>query len=94
MDHVEGYDPKLWMIASGDAKKVFDFEFNGQKLLRQGKEFYGGESFQELILLLDKKGHLRMVLRGNQEGLVRRMREHIALLQKQYDKERKANSPK
>jgi hypothetical protein len=94
MDHVEGYDPKLWMIASGDAKKVFDFEFNGQKLLRQGKEFYGGESFQELILLLDKKGHLRMVLRGNQEGLVRRMREHVALLQKQYDKERKSKSDK
>lgn len=93
-DNVEGYDPKLWMIASGDAKKVFDFEFNEQKLLRKGKEFYGGESFQELILLLDKKGHLRMVLRGNQEGLVRRMREHIALLQKQYDKERKAKSIK
>ena len=92
IDNVEGYDPKLWMIASGDSKKVFDFEFNGQKLVRQGKEFYGGESFQELILLLDKKGHLRMVLRGNQEGLVRRMREHIALLQKQYDKERKAKS--
>jgi hypothetical protein len=35
-----------------------------------------------------------MVLRGNQEGLVRRMREHIALLQKQYDKERKAKSIK
>jgi hypothetical protein len=94
IDNVEGYDPKLWMIASGDSKKVFDFEFNGQKLVRQGKEFYGGESFQELILLLDKKGHLRMVLRGNQEGLVRRMREHIALLQKQYDKERKAKSIK
>ena len=94
VDNVEGYDPNLWMIASGDAKKVFDFEFNGQKLLRQGQEFYGGESFQELILLLDKKGHLRMVLRGNQEGLIRRMREHIALLQKQYDKERKAKSDK
>lgn len=94
IDNVEGYDPKLWMIASGDSKKVFDFEFNGQKLLRKGKEYYGGESFQELILLLDKQGHLRMVLRGNQEGLVRRMREHIALLQKQYDKERKAKPNK
>ena len=36
-------------------KKIYDFEFNGKKLLKQGKEFYGGESFQELILLLDKK---------------------------------------
>ena len=48
--------------------------------------------FQELILLLDKKEHLRMVLPGNQEGLIRRMKEDLALLQKQYDKERKAKS--
>jgi len=29
-----------------------------------------------------------MVLSGKTEGMVRRMKEHIALLQKQYDKER------
>jgi len=38
---------------------------------------------------LDKKNHLRMVLSGKTEGMVRRMRDNIALLQKQYDKERK-----
>jgi hypothetical protein len=91
-DNVEGYDPKLWMLASGNPKRTFDFEYKGHKLLQTGKEFYGGESFQELILLIDKKSHLRMVLKGNQEGLVRRMKEHLALLQKQYDKERKRNA--
>jgi hypothetical protein len=30
-----------------------------------------------------------MVLPGNQEGLIRRMKESIALLQKQYDKNKK-----
>jgi hypothetical protein len=30
-------------------------------------------------------------LRGNQEGMVRTMKEHLALLQKQYDKEAKQN---
>jgi hypothetical protein len=30
-----------------------------------------------------------MGLPGNEEGLVRRMKEHIALLQKQYDKKKK-----
>lgn len=39
------------------------------------------------MLLLDKKNHLRMVLSGKTEGMIRRMKEHIALLQKQYDKE-------
>jgi hypothetical protein len=54
--------------------------------LKKGNEFYGGEAFQELILLLDKQNHLRMVLSGKTEGMIRRMKEHIALLQKQYDK--------
>jgi len=34
-----------------------------------------------------KKNHLRMVLSGKTEGMIRRMKEHIALLQKQYDKQ-------
>jgi hypothetical protein len=88
-DNVEEYDPELWLIVSGDARKVYDFNHNGQSLLQHGKKYYGGEAFQELILLLDKNNHLRMVLPGKEEGLVRRMKEDIALLQKQYDKERK-----
>jgi hypothetical protein len=91
-DNVEGYDSKLWILANGDARKIYNFKHNGQSLIQKGKKYYGGESFQELILLLDKQAHLRMVLPGNQEGLVRRMKEHLALLQKQYDKEKKANS--
>jgi len=88
-DNVESYDPTLWMIATGDAKAVYSFKHNGQNLVQKGEKYYGGESFQELILLLDKQGHLRMVLPGTEEGLVRRMKEHIALLQKQYDKANK-----
>ncbi len=88
-DNVESYDPSLWMIATGDARAVYGFKHNGQNLVQKGAKYYGGESFQELILLLDKQGHLRMVLPGNEEGLVRRMKEHIALLQKQYDKKKK-----
>jgi cytochrome oxidase Cu insertion factor (SCO1/SenC/PrrC family) len=88
-DNVESYDPSLWLIATGDARAVYGFKHNGQNLVQKGEKYYGGESFQELILLLDKQGHLRMVLPGNEEGLVRRMKEHIALLQKQYDKKKK-----
>ncbi len=87
VDHVENYDPEVWILAKGDAKKIYDFEHNGEKLLQEGDEYYGGQAFQELMLLLDKENHLRMVLSGKSEGMIRRMKEHIALLQKQYDKE-------
>lgn len=86
-DNVEAYDPEIWYLAEGDAKQLYDFENNDQKLLEQGEEYYGGEAFQELLLLLDRENHLRMVLSGKTEGMIRRMKEHIALLQKQYDKE-------
>ena len=86
-DNVEGYDPNIWYLASGDVRELYDFENNNEKLLKQGDEYYGGEAFQELLLLLDRDNHLRMVLSGKTEGMIRRMKEHIALLQKQYDKE-------
>jgi len=87
-DNVEGYDPEVWMIASGDPKAVFDMTSNGQNLLEEGEEYFGGNAFQELQLLIDTKNHLRMVLPGDSEGMIRRMKEHVALLMKQYDKEK------
>ncbi|MBB79234.1 MAG: hypothetical protein CL844_09570 [Crocinitomicaceae bacterium] len=86
-DQVEDYDPKVWMVASGEPKKLFNFSKNNSTLLKEGDEYYGGHAFQELMLLLDKKNNLRMVYRGNSEGLVRKMSESIALLKKEYDKE-------
>lgn len=86
-DRVLNYDPSIWILASGDARKVYDFTRNGEKLLKKGDEYFGGEAFQELLLLVDKSNKLRMVSKGNEEGLIRRMREHMALLDKQYDKE-------
>lgn len=84
---VENYDKDVWYIASGDVRSLYDFERNGQTLLQKGDQYFGGEAFQELLLLLDKNNHLRMVLSGKTEGMIRRMNQHIALLQKQYDKE-------
>ena len=90
-ERVEGYDPELWILATGDVKSVYNFTNNGKSLLEKGKQYFGGEYFQEILLLLDKSNHLRMALRGNQEGMVRTMKEHLALLQKQYDKAAKQN---
>jgi len=92
-DNVEGYDPEIWFLAAGDPKKIFDMTNNGQSLLQEGDEYFGGNAYQELQLLVDTRNHLRMVLPGDSEGMIRRMKEHIALLQKQYDKE-KANANK
>lgn len=86
-DNVEAYDPEVWTIVSGDARSLYDMEHNGQTLLQKGDEYFGGEAYQELMLLLDKNNHLRMVLNGSTEGYVRRMYQHVALLLKQYDKE-------
>lgn len=86
-DRVLDYDPRIWILAKGDAKVAYDFENNGESLLQEDPKFFGGQSFQELILLLDKQNHLRMVLSGSSEGMIRRMKEHLALLHKQYDKE-------
>ena len=88
-DNVEEYDPEIWMLATGDVQSVYNFKHNGANLLAKGDKYYGGHAFQELVLLLDKQGHLRMVLRGTEEGLIRKMRDYSALLQKQYDKENK-----
>lgn len=87
-NNVEGYDPELWILANGDAAKLYEFENNGETLKRTGKEYFGGHSYQELMLLLDKQNHLRMVLSGKSEGMIRRMKQCVALLQKQYDKAR------
>ncbi len=86
-DNVEGYDPEIWYVASGDARAIFDMRHNGEELSQTGEEYFGGEAYQELQLLVDTKNHLRMVLKGNSEGMIRRMKEHMALLRKQYDKQ-------
>ena len=54
-DQVEDYDPKVWIVASGEPKKLFNFSQNNSSLLQEGDEYYGGHAFQELMLLLDKK---------------------------------------
>jgi len=81
------YDPNIWMLAKGNSRPIFDITSNDVNLLEKGDQYYGGEAFQELILLFDKKNHLRMVLNGHTEGMVRKMKEHVALLKKEYDKE-------
>jgi cytochrome oxidase Cu insertion factor (SCO1/SenC/PrrC family) len=86
-DNVEGYDPEVWMLVSGTPKEIYNIQHNNETLLRRGDEYFGGEAFQELMLLLDRENHLRMMLSGKTEGMVRRMREHIALLKKQYDRD-------
>ena len=85
---VEGFDPELWQLINADPKDFYNLANNGQKLIVNDPKYFGGVSYNELILLLDKQNHLRMVLNGHTEGMIRKMKEHLALLMKQYDKER------
>ncbi len=89
-DAIEGYDPKIWMIAKGDAKAFFDIKNNGYSLLQKDKQYFAGQSFTELMILSDKVGHVRMVLPGKTESTIRTMKDHMALLDKEYDKKKAA----
>ena len=80
-DLAENYDPSIWILASGDVQSIYNLENNGISLIEEEA------NFQELMLLIDKDHHLRMVLSGNVEGQIRRMKQSMALLQKQYDKQ-------
>ena len=75
-------------------KKIFNIEHNGVNLLDTQTEDKKKTAYKDLILLVDKKNHLRMALRANSkspegEGVTRRMKQSLALLIKQYDKEKK-----
>ena len=80
-DLTENYDPSIWILATGNVKEIYNLESNGVSLTDEKA------NFQELMLLIDKQQHLRMVLSGNIEGQIRRMKQSMALLQKQYDKQ-------
>lgn len=80
-DLAENYDPSIWILASGDVRSIYNLNNNGVSLIDEGAKF------EELMLLIDKNCHLRMVLSGKVEGQIRRMKQSMALLQKQYDKQ-------
>jgi hypothetical protein len=76
---------------TGDPKQVYDIENNGVNLYSTSSDSaFAGKSYLETMLIVDKQNQLRLVRRGNQEGLIRDFKQHVALLQKQYDKEKKA----
>lgn len=81
---VEGYNPKLWMLVSGNPEKVYNIQHNGQSLLQRDKKYFAGKAFTELMVLADKKNHVRMVLSAKSESTIRTMRDHMALLEKEY----------
>lgn len=85
-DEVLGYDPEIWMLAKGNPESIYDIRKGNRKLLDEmKKEGMGDVGYQSLMLLLDRENHLRMIRSGNQEGMVRQMKQHIALLKKEYD---------
>jgi cytochrome oxidase Cu insertion factor (SCO1/SenC/PrrC family) len=84
-DQVQEYDPSIWILAKGDARQLYNLKHNGTSLLQKGSKYFGGEAYQELMLLVDKRNHLRMVLSGKTESMVRTMKQDLALLEKQYD---------
>ena len=86
-DIIEGYDPTIWKLVTGDPKQIYDIENNGVNLYTQTTDTaFAGKSFLETMLIVDKRNQLRLIRRGNEEGMIRDFKQHVALLQKQYDK--------
>ncbi|WP_159038530.1 SCO family protein [Brumimicrobium mesophilum] len=86
-DMIEGYDSTIWNLVTGDPKQIYDIENNGVNLYSLTSDStFAGKSYLETMLIVDKQNQLRLVRRGNQEGLIRDYKQHVALLQKQYDK--------
>ncbi len=81
---VEGYDPRVWMLVSGNVEDVYNIKHNGQSLLQKDKKYFAGKAFTELMLLADKNNRIRMVLSAKSESTIRTMRDHMALLEKEY----------
>lgn len=89
-DQVIDYDPDVWYLASGDASEVFSLtETPG--LTDEVDGYFGDEERWKLNILLDRQNHYRIAVQANTEGLVRKLKHYIALLQKEYDKKAARN---
>lgn len=86
-DQVQDYDPEIWILAKGDPEEVYNIKKGGRSLLEEMKKDGISEdgNYNELMLLLDRDNHLRMIRSGRNEGMIRQMKQHIALLKKEYD---------
>lgn len=86
-DIIQGFDPSIWNVVTGDPKQVYDIENNDINLYSATSDSsFAEKPYLETMLIVDKQNQLRLVRRGNQEGLIRDFKQHVALLQKQYDK--------
>lgn len=85
-DEVLNYDPDIWILAKGDPTDIYDIEKGDKKLIEEiEKEGITKYGYKSMMLLLDRENHLRMIRSGKQEGMIRQMKQHIALLKKEYD---------
>ncbi len=85
-DKIHRFEDAKWIVAKGNSSALYEIESNGTNLLESSEKEFGKNAYQSLVLLMDKDGKLRMVLQGKEEGMFRRMKEHLALLMKQYDR--------
>ena len=60
---IKGYDPNLWVIATGDPKPLFEFTVANQHFYdlpsTPSNDEVGTKAFINSMLLIDKKGHVR-----------------------------------
>lgn len=87
VDNVEEYDPSIWILAKGESKIIYDIESNDLNLKDLKATYVEGDASKEIMLLVDRKNQLRMALNGHTEGMIRQMKECVALLEKEHDQD-------
>ena len=87
-DMINDYDPEIWILASGDPKQIFDVTNNNVRWIEQrDDQAFAGKPYLETMMIVDKDNNIRLLRRGSDEGNIRDFKQHVALLQKQYDKD-------
>ncbi len=91
----EEYNKSIWRLVEGDPKQIYDITHNKVNLYSESKEgFLGNRLFLECLMLVDENGELRFVRYGRSEGMIRDFHEGFMLLEKEFEKKRRAQSTK
>lgn len=85
------YNKSIWRLVSGDPAQLYDLEHNGVNLYTaKDDKFLSGKVYLESLLLVDEQGELRFVRYGRSESMIRDFHEGFMLLEKEFEKKRRA----
>lgn len=81
-----GLDTKNWHLLTGDAEEIYALGMEGYSLsAMEDESAEGGFLHSEMVVLVDKEGHIRGMYEGTQTKAMDQLLEDIKRLQKDYE---------